>query len=44
VSTKITRINPELLHATAGYHHITVVESGCTAYLADQCSLGVMAR
>jgi enamine deaminase RidA (YjgF/YER057c/UK114 family) len=35
----ITRINPDQLHATAGYHHITVVESGRTAYLAGQCPL-----
>jgi enamine deaminase RidA (YjgF/YER057c/UK114 family) len=35
----ITRINPMQLHATAGYHHITVVESGRTAYLAGQCPL-----
>ncbi|MGW8764175.1 RidA family protein [Streptomyces sp. NPDC055815] len=36
---KITRINPEQLHQTPGYHHITVVESGRTAYLAGQCPL-----
>ncbi|WP_369145621.1 RidA family protein [Streptomyces sp. R44] len=36
---KITRINPEQLHETPGYHHITVVESGRTAYLAGQCPL-----
>ncbi|WP_212820444.1 RidA family protein [Polymorphospora rubra] len=36
----ITRINPEALHATPGYHHVTVVEAGRTAYLAGQCPLG----
>jgi enamine deaminase RidA (YjgF/YER057c/UK114 family) len=39
VSAKITRINPEQLHETPGYHHITVVEAGRTAYLAGQCPL-----
>lgn len=39
MSTKITRVNPEQLHATPGYHHITVVEAGPTAYLAGQCPL-----
>jgi enamine deaminase RidA (YjgF/YER057c/UK114 family) len=35
----ITRINPDRLHETPGYHHITVVEAGRTAYLAGQCPL-----
>lgn len=35
----IVRINPEDMHATPGYHHITIVESGRTAYLAGQCPL-----
>ncbi|WP_203350090.1 RidA family protein [Streptomyces sp. S-9] len=35
----ITRINPPQLHATPGYHHITVVETGRTAYLAGQVPL-----
>ncbi|MGV9311776.1 RidA family protein [Streptomyces sp. NPDC003691] len=35
----IDRINPEGLHATPGYHHITVVEAGRTAYLSGQCPL-----
>ncbi len=35
----ITRINPPGLHATPGYHHITVVESGRLAFLAGQCPL-----
>ena len=33
----ITRLNPESLHATPGYHHVTVVESGRLAFLAGQC-------
>ncbi|MFE2937188.1 RidA family protein, partial [Streptomyces sp. NPDC059278] len=36
---KITRINPEQLHQTPGYHHVTVVEAGRTAHLAGQCPL-----
>ncbi|MFJ9596797.1 RidA family protein [Streptomyces virginiae] len=39
MTAKITRINPEGLHETPGYHHITVVEAGRTAYLAGQCPL-----
>lgn len=39
MTEKITRINPEQLHPTPGYHHVTVVESGRTAYLAGQCPL-----
>lgn len=39
MTEKITRINPEQLHETPGYHHITVVEAGRTAYLAGQCPL-----
>lgn len=39
MSSRITRINPEELHETPGYHHITVVEAGRTAYLAGQCPL-----
>ncbi|MFD0022147.1 RidA family protein [Streptomyces sp. NPDC058382] len=38
-AAKITRINPAPLHETPGYHHITVVEAGRTAYLAGQCPL-----
>ena len=37
MTAQITRINPESLHQTPGYHHITVVEAGRTAYLAGQC-------
>ncbi|MFK0225633.1 RidA family protein [Streptomyces sp. NPDC090303] len=39
MTEKITRINPGELHATPGYHHVTVVESGRTAHLAGQCPL-----
>jgi enamine deaminase RidA (YjgF/YER057c/UK114 family) len=39
MTEKITRINPEQLHETPGYHHVTVVETGRTAYLAGQCPL-----
>jgi enamine deaminase RidA (YjgF/YER057c/UK114 family) len=39
MTRKIARINPEQLHETPGYHHITVVEAGRTAYLAGQCPL-----
>ncbi|ONI77270.1 hypothetical protein ALI144C_34990 [Actinosynnema sp. ALI-1.44] len=35
----ITRINPPELHQTPGYHHITIAETGRTAYLAGQCPL-----
>ncbi len=36
---RITRVNPEELHATPGYHHITIVEAGRLAFLAGQCPL-----
>ena len=36
---RVERLNPDGLHATPGYHHITVVEAGRTAYLAGQCPL-----
>ncbi|MEU2668283.1 Rid family hydrolase [Streptomyces sp. NPDC007164] len=39
MTTEIGRINPEQLHPTPGYHHITVVEAVRTAYLAGQCPL-----
>ncbi|MGW1428469.1 RidA family protein [Streptomyces sp. NPDC002431] len=39
MDSRITRINPTHLHTTPGYHHITVVEAGRTAYLAGQCPL-----
>ncbi|WP_103887434.1 RidA family protein [Actinacidiphila yanglinensis] len=34
MSPRITRINPDDLHPTAGYSHVTVVEAGRTAHLA----------
>ena len=37
--SEITRINPSQLHPTPGYHHVTVVEAGRTAFLAGQCPL-----
>ncbi|MFD7533537.1 RidA family protein [Streptomyces sp. NPDC059849] len=39
MTSEITRINPAQLHAPPGYHHITVVEAGRTAFLAGQCPL-----
>ncbi|MDT8912404.1 RidA family protein [Amycolatopsis sp. PS_44_ISF1] len=39
--SKITRINPDLLHTPPGYHHITVVEPGRMAFLAGQCPIDV---
>lgn len=36
---QINRVQPDGLHPTPGYHHVTVVESGRTAYLAGQCPL-----
>ncbi|MFI0986910.1 RidA family protein [Streptomyces exfoliatus] len=39
MTTRITRINPDGSHPTPGYHHVTVVEAGRTAYLAGQCPL-----
>ncbi|MFK8905616.1 Rid family hydrolase [Streptomyces sp. YS-3] len=39
MTARISRINPEQLHETPGYHHITVAEVGRTAYLAGQCPL-----
>jgi enamine deaminase RidA (YjgF/YER057c/UK114 family) len=35
----IEKINPDELHATPGYHHVTLVSSGKTVYLAGQCPL-----
>ncbi|MDG4824904.1 RidA family protein [Asanoa sp. WMMD1127] len=35
----ITRLNPDGLHATPGYHHVTLVEGRTTVYLAGQCPL-----
>ena len=39
MTREISRVNPRQLHPTPGYHHITVVEAGRTAYLAGQCPL-----
>ncbi|WP_239137590.1 RidA family protein [Sphaerisporangium rufum] len=39
MAVDITRINPAELHRTPGYHHITVVEAGRTAFLAGQVPL-----
>lgn len=39
MGTTIRRINPGGLHETPGYHHVTVVGAGRTAYLAGQCPL-----
>ncbi|AVT35512.1 RidA family protein [Plantactinospora sp. BB1] len=36
----ISRSNPDGLHVTPGYHHVTIVPAGRTAYLAGQCPLG----
>lgn len=35
----IRRHNPDGLHATSGYHHVTTVEGGRTIHLAGQCPL-----
>ncbi|HEY3612659.1 MAG TPA: Rid family hydrolase [Gaiellales bacterium] len=40
IRARITRSNPAQLHATPGYHHVTIVEPGRMAYLAGQCPLG----
>jgi enamine deaminase RidA (YjgF/YER057c/UK114 family) len=37
----IDRINPPELHLPPGYHHVTVVAAGRTAYLAGQCPIDV---
>jgi enamine deaminase RidA (YjgF/YER057c/UK114 family) len=35
----IERSNPEGLHATPGYHHVTRVQADTLVYLAGQCPL-----
>jgi enamine deaminase RidA (YjgF/YER057c/UK114 family) len=35
----IARLNPERLHQTSGYAHVTIVDSGRLAVLAGQCPL-----
>jgi enamine deaminase RidA (YjgF/YER057c/UK114 family) len=39
MTANITRINPDQLHKPPGYHHVTVVEAGRTAFLAGQCPI-----
>jgi enamine deaminase RidA (YjgF/YER057c/UK114 family) len=39
MSSTITRLNPEHLHATPGYHHVTLVQGRRWAFLAGQCPL-----
>jgi enamine deaminase RidA (YjgF/YER057c/UK114 family) len=41
MSGTIRRLNPEQLHRTPGYHHVTVVEAGRLAFLAGQCPINV---
>jgi enamine deaminase RidA (YjgF/YER057c/UK114 family) len=36
MSETIRRLNPDGLHPTPGYHHVTVVEAGRLAFLAGQ--------
>jgi enamine deaminase RidA (YjgF/YER057c/UK114 family) len=38
------KINPGELHTPPGYHHVTIVEAGRTAYLAGQCPVGLDGR
>ena len=38
---KVTRINPEGLHRTPGYAHVTIGEGNRIAYLAGQCPLDI---
>lgn len=35
----IERSNPDGLHATPGYHHVTLVRAGQLVFLAGQCPL-----
>ncbi|SEP52805.1 RidA family protein [Amycolatopsis saalfeldensis] len=35
----IHRQNPPALHATPGYHHVTIADARRTVYLAGQCPL-----
>jgi enamine deaminase RidA (YjgF/YER057c/UK114 family) len=39
MSGTIERVNPEQLHRTPGYHHVTVVEAGRLAFLSGQCPI-----
>jgi enamine deaminase RidA (YjgF/YER057c/UK114 family) len=36
---QITRLNPEQLHQTSGYAHVTIVDCGRLVFLAGQCPL-----
>ena len=36
---RFTLVNPEGLHPTSGYAHLTIVEAGPTAHLAGVCPL-----
>ena len=40
----IERLNPPELHQPPGYHHVTIVDAGRTAYLAGQCPLDATGR
>ncbi|MFE0024699.1 RidA family protein [Amycolatopsis sp. NPDC059021] len=40
----IERQNPPGLHATPGYHHVTIAEARRTVYLAGQCPLDAEGR
>ena len=35
------KLNPEGVHDTPGYHHVTIVSAGRLAFLAGQCPLDV---
>ena len=35
------KLNPDGVHQTPGYHHVTIVEAGRTAFLAGQCPLDI---
>jgi enamine deaminase RidA (YjgF/YER057c/UK114 family) len=36
---RINRVQPDGMHPTPGYHHVTIVQAGRTIYLAGQCPL-----
>jgi enamine deaminase RidA (YjgF/YER057c/UK114 family) len=36
---RINRVQPDGMHPTPGYHHVTIVQAGQTIYLAGQCPL-----
>src|SRR5262249_61466151 len=39
MTVRFVLINPEGLHPTSGYAHLTIVEAGRTAHLAGLCPL-----